>query len=248
MEYYAIYSPSAVDEPDYRKLTSLRSPQLRQSDPEHYVKSRNPINLIKLLLFLSSPLSSSDPEDFVFENKSDLLAKLKPFKDARFKSFKTRVEALRFAEIGFPLQQLQQTNSMIESIKCELDTKIFFLHNQNNQGHSLGCYRRHGARGVNSIRVKHRLSQSLCVRIKSRKTVMSLWKYFVEWKIFWPIKKNNLHIHTRADDENVKESEILGVFLFSAWQSQFYVFHVSSFCTKLQVVAHRTIDSELIEL
>lgn len=63
----------------------------------------------------------------MFENKSDLLAKLKPFKDARFKSFKTRVEALRFAEIGFPLLQQQQTCSMIESMKCELDiTSLFF--------------------------------------------------------------------------------------------------------------------------
>lgn len=53
MEHYAIYSPSAVDEPDYRKLTSLRSPQLRQSDPDNYVKSRNPINFIKILF--SSP-------------------------------------------------------------------------------------------------------------------------------------------------------------------------------------------------
>lgn len=70
-------------------------------------------------------MSSPDPEDFVFENKSDLLAKLKPFKDARFKSFKTYAEALRFAEIGFPLLQ-QQTSSMIESIKCELDIYDFF--------------------------------------------------------------------------------------------------------------------------
>lgn len=71
----------------------------------------------------------TDPEDFVFKNKSDLLAKLKPFKDARFKSFKTRAEALKFAEIGFPL--LQTTSIMDSVVKCKLISqiiKVTFLH------------------------------------------------------------------------------------------------------------------------
>lgn len=51
----------------------------------------------------------------VFENKLDTLKALKTYKDARFKSFKSRGEALRFAKNG-----ANPVASILDSIlKCK---------------------------------------------------------------------------------------------------------------------------------
>lgn len=51
----------------------------------------------------------------VFDNKADALKILKTYKDARFKSFKSRGEALKFAKNG-----INQVASILDSIlKCK---------------------------------------------------------------------------------------------------------------------------------
>lgn len=57
-----------------------------------------------------------DAEDMVFEAKVDALKVFKSYKDARFKSFKSRSEALKFARNGTN----PPTASLLESIlKCK---------------------------------------------------------------------------------------------------------------------------------
>jgi hypothetical protein len=59
---------------------------------------------------------SSEPENLVFEDKAKLMETLKLYKDARFKTFKTRSEALKFVKNGAANQSLSLFNSIV---KCE---------------------------------------------------------------------------------------------------------------------------------
>lgn len=59
---------------------------------------------------------SSEPEQLVFEDREKLFETLKSYKDARFKQFKTRNEALKFVKNGFSSQPLSIFNSIV---KCK---------------------------------------------------------------------------------------------------------------------------------
>lgn len=58
----------------------------------------------------------AEPENLVFECKDKLFEALKSYKDARFKQFKTRNEALKFVKNGFQSQSLSIFNSVV---KCK---------------------------------------------------------------------------------------------------------------------------------